>query len=186
MKKVALCFWLLSCVAVCLAQGGNKNSTVQSRPDLSGTWMLDKSKIDASSSDSDLAQGGMTLIVLHREPEIKITRKFRSGKKDYVQEIVFYSDARGETNPILTGKGRIKSRTAWEDNRLVSNSLWRHQTERGAQERKVINSWELSSDGKTLIQTIMYSRSRIINPERAGFLVEGEPRVITRFFNRAP
>ena len=185
-KKVAVCFWLSSCVAVCLAQAGNKNSTVQSRPDLSGTWVLDKSKIDPKGADDDLVQDGMTLIVLHRDPEIKITRKFRSKKKDHVQEIVFYSDGRGETNPIRIGTGRIKSRTTWEDNKLVSSSLWRSQTERGVRERKVVNSWELSPDGKTLIQTVMYSRSRIINPERAGFLVEGEPSVTRRVFNRAP
>jgi hypothetical protein len=186
MRNITICLCLLLCASLCTAQGGDKNADAQSRPDLSGAWVLDKSKIDLSSSDSDLAQGGMTLIVLHREPEIKITRKFRSKKRDYVQEIVFYSDARGETNPVLIGKDRIKSRTAWEDKRLVSNSLWRSQTERGVREIKVINSWELSPDGKTLIQTVMYSRSRVINPEKAGFLVEGEPSVIRRFFNRAP
>jgi hypothetical protein len=184
MRKIAICLWLLSCAALCVAQGGSENSKEESRPDLTGTWVLDRQKTDLARFDRDLRRGGITLIVRHLEPEIRITNKFRSEGKDRAQELVYYTDGRGEENPLLVTKGVVKSRTLWDGRKLVSKSFSQMRTSRGILQLEALQKWELSADGRTLTQTITYGDASFNPGGRAPLLFAPPPE--KRVFNRVP
>lgn len=185
MRKITICLWLLSCAALGIAHDVSQKSASQGRPDLSGTWVLDRKKADLTRFDRDLRRGGITMIVQHLEPEIKITRKFKSEGKDRTQDLVYYTDGRGEKNPGLVTKDMVtESRTLWDGNRLVSKSLSRMRTSQGILEIEGLQKWELSADGRTLTQIITHGNLRS-NP--GGHLpIMFAPPPEKRFFNRVP
>ena len=67
MRKVIVSLWMFMAVTVCFAQAAREGSNKQAKPDLSGTWILDKSKSYQVEADH------FSLVIVHREPEIRIT-----------------------------------------------------------------------------------------------------------------
>jgi hypothetical protein len=120
MKKIIFlisAFWLFNlCVAA-------QNKPVESNPDLSGTWIF-----DAKSSwvDNDFKRDfkNYTLVIVHAEPEIKITRSAVLKNENISADLILYSDKRGEKNqPYFRVRTQeVKSKTFWKKGVLVRES----------------------------------------------------------------
>ena len=142
------------------SQGKDKNS--KARPDLSGTWMLDRSKSNLGPS----ATPDQPLKIVHHDPEFRVTHQTERNGQISKRDFVYYTDDRGETNPTImflsTGtdmnrqvpdKDVTKSRTSWSGNKLVTRATLTSLLAGRHMEFEVIDEWKLSSDGKTLTQT---------------------------------
>ncbi len=177
LRKITIFAWLLSCAALCIAQEGNQKSASQSKPDLSGTWVLDKSK-----SKPGKKTGGLTLIISQHESEIRITRKSTLDGNEKNHELLYYSDGRGEKNPTLvrdelTGSDFVGTTTKWEKNRLVMKAMYQRKSPKGSFEMEMTEQWGLSSDGTMLTKT-----TKIDAPKR----VTGTPDMIIVVRDQSP
>jgi hypothetical protein len=120
-----------------------------SKPDLASLWILDKSK----SSKGVVAD--LTVLIEQQEPEIKITRRAGLGSEERVDNLVYYSDGRGETNTIMAtttsdGQREIRSVTKWEGDKLMIRSPAKVQRSRDGHstgELGRIEKWQVSKDG---------------------------------------
>jgi hypothetical protein len=158
---------LLFTLSVCQAQSKGNKSTRKTPPNLSGIWMLDYSR---SSLDPAMRKKVVdyVLTIDHREPEIRITRKYREGGREYSEERIYYTDGRAE----LRSRAGIRSPepiTRWQGEKLVRKTTF---TPNGVQtspplEVVTIEEWKLSPDGKTLTRTttisgMIMSRARYV------------------------
>jgi hypothetical protein len=157
MKRVIFLLWVLSLAAWCAAQDGKAKSST-ARPDFSGNWILDHSKSSLGPLERVLANAEVTLVIAHKEPELKISRKASVNGREQSQILTYYSDARGETNPAVFGSAEMKTKTKWDKSKLVSDASTSINTRRGdtihidTSERR-----EISSDGNTLTITVSIS-----------------------------
>ena len=202
-RRSLACLWLLLCAATlcATAQDDKKKSVNQTGPDLSGTWVLDrvKSKIDEREFRKN---GSITLIVSHHEPEIKVTRKLTLNGRQQTQELVYYSDGRGELNPefnrnYLTGKDVVRTTTKWEKGKLIVKAIYRRKSPEGIFEMETFEKWEVSSDGTTLTKTSWIGVPRVsgqnawgryprlTGPQRM-ILVPVAPSTVKMVFTRVP
>jgi hypothetical protein len=159
MRNIRLGFTLLSIltlIGLCLAQGAISKSTA--KPDFSGNWILNHSKSNLGQLQRALGNAEIILVIAHREPELKITRRASVGGREQVQILTYFSDGRGETNPRPIGGGEIKSKSKWDKTKLVSTASTSVNTQRGetiyvdTSERR-----ELSPDGALLTITTSIS-----------------------------
>ena len=144
---------LLFTLSVCQAQSKGNKSAKKTPPILSGIWMLDYSR---SSLDPAMRKKVVdyVLTIDHRGPEIRITRKYKEGGREYSEERVYYTDGRAE----LSSRAGIRSPepiTRWQGEKLVRKTTF---TPNGVQtspplEVVTIEEWKLSPDGKTLTRT---------------------------------
>ena len=150
---LSLCL-LLTCaaaVAVAARDGGKKEGK---HPDLSGTWALDRSKSDFGVFwDRPLAKTDATLVVSHKEPELKVTRTLRLNGREETKELVYYTDGRGESNPAAIGGGTADSKTNWERDSIVARSKLSRPGAKGRVEVELTETWRMSGDRKTLTHT---------------------------------
>ena len=135
------------------------------KPDFSGTWVFDKSKSKLGQLErTPLANAAVTLVIAHKDPELKITQKASLNGQDRTLDLVYYSDGRGETNPPLLGSREVKSKTKWDGNKLASKSTTQIDMGRGGYgDTAFIDTSvkrELSEDGKTLTITTSTSGPR--------------------------
>src|SRR5947199_9360145 len=105
-KQIFVALLLLACVSYFHANA-RTGYQKQTRPDLSGTWTMERSKM----KESLLNPSELTLIITHQEPEIRIKRRFTLGSKRQEQDLVYYTDGRGESNVALGG-GKNKSESS--------------------------------------------------------------------------
>ena len=153
MKTILLCVCLLACAAVVAARDDKKKES-KPHPDLSGTWTLDKSKSDLGPfCDRPIAKADATLVVLHHDPELKLTRTLSLNGQQDVREFTYYTDERGETNPAVIGTGDVKSKTKWDGDKVLTRAKVTRASPRGNFEIDMTEKWQLSSDGQTLTQT---------------------------------
>lgn len=154
MRRIVVFFVL--CSLSTLVFGQNRND----KPDLNGTWRLVESKnIAKTPGQTDLFE--KTLVIVHSEPEIKITTELKDNDRTKALEAVFFTDGRGEANSTFRDAG-VKSKTKWSGNKL---EIRRFETmsittpEGDTKTIKVtdIERWELSKDGNTLTRTISLS-----------------------------
>ena len=150
MKKAVIFLSIFCGAAAGLAPGQTKPV----RPDLSGTWELNRAKSDLSDDERyGLSLGEMSLAISHHDPELKLSRRFHSGNSDSESQSLFYTDGRGEANPGAKGQAAIKSNTQWKDKKLISRYAL-HRAVRSSNGTvdvvDVIDEWSLSDDGKTL------------------------------------
>ena len=157
MKRVIFLLWALSLAAWCIAQDGKAKSPA-ARPDFSGNWVLDHSKSSLGPFDRMLANAEVTLVISHKDPELKISRKASVNGREQSQILTYYSDGRGETNPNIFGPTEVKTKTKWDKSKLVSDASQSINTPRGdtihidTSEKR-----ELSADGNTLNITVSIS-----------------------------
>lgn len=157
MKRVIFLLWILCLSAWGSAQDGRTKSST-ARPDFSGNWILDHSKSSLGPLERVLANAEVTLVIAHKEPELKISRKASVNGREQSQILTYYSDARGETNPAVFGSAEMKTKTKWDKSKLVSDASTSINTRRGdtihidTSERR-----EISSDGNTLTITVSIS-----------------------------
>jgi hypothetical protein len=118
------------------------------RPDLSGTWLLDKGK---SRLEADTA----ILYIEHEDPRLLLTRAYVSdGKADVFNEALL---ANGKDDLKRWKEDSIVHRCRWEGNDLVLES--RERT--GGKESLTYMKLSLSPDGRTLA-----FEERFAGPER--------------------
>lgn len=178
-KNLILILCVASCVVVCPAQ--DKKSTARIRPDLTGTWERNPSR-SKNSSGGPLGPAIVTLIISHKDPELKIARKDVVKDKETITDSVFYTDGRGEKNVALFStlvsfgsipspdqsaprRPDISSKTKWEGNKVVSRSSV-HFTVLGKRyDRDVTETRELSPDGKILTIVITFFPARSTRTE---------------------
>lgn len=155
MKTIFLALLICLCATLCLAQ--RKKSNEQTRPNLSGTWILSPSESKVPGFNIALANDSVTEII-YREPELRIITKAKEDKGDTsISELVYYTDNRGETNP--SGAKTDTSKTKWEGRKLVSKF----------KDEGKKTEWELSPDGNKLTRTTIIKNSvtiRILGEER--------------------
>lgn len=153
MKTILCCLCLLACAAVSLAaQGGGKKE--KGRPDLSGTWQLDRSKSEFGVFvERPVAHAEVTLAIEHRDPELKIRRTLKVRGREETAQLVYHTDGRGETNPGLFGVARVESKTSWEGNKVVARTRLKRKGLRGDADLELTEKWQLSGDSKALTYT---------------------------------
>lgn len=123
------CALLVLCSASALAQ--------EARPDLSGTWLLDKGK-------SRLQADTSILYIDHDDPRLLLTRAHVTDGKADLFEILVLAD--GEDDVKKWRGDTTVNRCRWEGNELVLESRER----RGRKESLTSMRFALSPDGRTL------------------------------------
>lgn len=161
-KFIFVCIVMFAWAFAGLAQ----EHKTESKPDLSGTWLLDRSKSNFSKSSKTPSKPETPLKIVHRDPELKINRAFDVSGQAVMRDLIYYTDGRGETNPagIFLTDGRTnldaadrekdltKSKTRWSGNKLLIRSILRSFLGGHLFEYELVETWKLSSDGKTLTQ----------------------------------
>src|SRR5205085_12521983 len=115
------------------------------------------------------------------------------GSFEMLGQAVFYTDGRGETNPLMPGQEAIKSTTKWEGKKIVTRYTLRRTLPGSVITVDVVDEWKLSDDGRTLTlrTTFRYPRgatgNTIYNPRTStgGTVYSTTPRrEIKRVYNR--
>ena len=146
---------LALCLLAFAAAGDDKKKT---HPDFSGTWRIDRSKSDYGEwSDKPLAKADSTLVVEHRDPELKIKRTLSLDGREEVKEFAYYTDGRGETNQATIGVGEVTSKTQWVGDRVVAEARIERRGQSGPYRLDVTQKWQVSSDGNGLVNTTTIS-----------------------------
>ncbi len=146
-SKIITGLWLLLAVTTCVAQNEGGRSDKQTKPDLSGRWVLDKSR-------SDKVEHDLTLNIFHLEPEIRITKSFVEDGRARIEESVYYTDGRLEpTTGEMALEYIFKPVTKWRGKTLVREFI--HVTKGTKFEIVTTEEWKLSKDGGTLTRTVV-------------------------------
>jgi len=137
-------------------------------PNLSGTWVLDPSKSNPRSEIKDYV-----LTIVHNEPEIQFSKKFKRGKREISEETVYYTDGRPQFGDGQTPNGTLPE-IRWRGQKLVRRTVTRP---RGSFELEFVNyeEWSLSADKQTLTRKMTTSGPGL----RAGVFIESRA-VFTR------
>ncbi len=143
------------------ARGDGKKE--KARPDFSGTWELDRSKSDFGLfRERPVSKADSTLVVEHKDPELKITRTLKLGGQQETKQFAYYTDGRGETNPATIGAGEVKSKTKWDGDKVAAQSKlsWPGRDGAAGPELDVTQKWQVSSDGKSLTNSTVMSSAQ--------------------------
>ena len=158
---LSLCLLALAVGGAAARDGGKKEG--KPRPDLSGTWELDKSKSDFGLfRDRPVSKADSTLVIAHSDPELKVTRTLRLNGQQETKVFTYYTDGRGETNPAAIGAGEVKSKTKWDGDKVSAQAkmTWPGQNGAPGVEMDVTQKWQVSSDGKSLTNTTGFSSAQ--------------------------
>jgi hypothetical protein len=141
-------------LTLCLSAAAAGDDKKKPHPDFSGTWQIDRAKSDFGEfSERPLSKADSTLVVEHKDPELRIKRTLRLGGQEEVKDFTYYTDERGETNPATLGAGEVKSKTKWDGDKVVAQAHITRKGQGGDYELDVTQKWQVSSDGKTLTST---------------------------------
>ena len=157
MKKLALALSLLLAVLTVAAQTDNKQ-TRKAPPDFSGTWLLDEAKSNTGSGKDKIT--AYTLTIVSSGPEIRMSKRYKQGGKEIVDEAVLYTDGRPEYSS-RTGRADSATITRWQGRKLVRKSnaspLLDGATNRSGFSMNFVTTdeWELSKDSKTLTRRVI-------------------------------
>ena len=158
---------MAACLAGVSAARDDKRKGAAPRPDLSGTWVLDRSKSNyGDARGRNISKDDVTLVITHRDPELRFTKTVVNEGRQETKEYVYYTDGRGETNPMYYGSGEVDSKTRWDGDRLETLATLARvgRANQGAGYYLAMEAkWRLSDDGRTLTHT-NYS----VNPGEEG------------------
>ena len=132
-------------------------SKTKTLPDLSGVWALDESRSEIDPRLTDKVQD-YVLTIVHKEPEIRLTKTYQQYGSKKTEESIYYTDGRPEYHS-RTGKNS-EPVTRWRGNKLVRKSVTAPFGPRMGSfpvETVMIEEFQLSADGKTLSRTITHS-----------------------------
>jgi hypothetical protein len=187
-----LCFILICALGTAAGYAQGKPRTPKTKPDLTGTWLLDRTRSNVGPS----ARPEQPLKIAHHDPELRITHMIMDNGQLTGRDFVYYTDGRGETNPttmyLSSGtdmnpqghdKDVTKSKTTWRGNKLVTRSILRSVIGGRPLEFAVIDEWKLSSDGKTLTQS---SRTVFQQDTSGGIFIPANRPNTKRVHNRVP
>ena len=185
------CFILICAVGTSPAQ--QKQKTAKTKPDFTGTWLLDPSRSNVGPSRTP----DRPLKITHHDPELKITRMVEHNGQVTGQDLIYYSDGRGETNPTTMflstntdvnpqghDKDVTKSKTTWSGDKVVTRFTLRSVIGGHPLEFEMIDEWKLAKGGTSLTQT---SRT-VFRQDMAGggvFVPANRPDM-KRVYNRVP
>ncbi|HSF33210.1 MAG TPA: hypothetical protein VLK82_22425 [Candidatus Tectomicrobia bacterium] len=129
--------------------------SAQGKVNFSGTWILDKSKSDASqlmgvSEGMEAAPNtGMTMVVEQQGSTLKVTRVLKARGEERKEIHTYKTDGGETTNTGFRGES-VVARAFWEGDKLVvvsSRTLKVSLKETSTESRGV---WSLGPGGKTL------------------------------------
>jgi CCR4-NOT transcriptional regulation complex NOT5 subunit len=154
-KTYVPCLVLVLCAAS-TASAQDRRTT----PDFNGTWRLIESQNSSVSSNQTTNQTATTLIIVHQDPEIRMTLQTVVNRRASRLTHIYFTDNRGETNRAPGSANRtLSSRTRWRNGELeirrsdaVTIRLAGDATRTVSIEAN--ERWQLSSDGRTLVQII--------------------------------
>lgn len=152
MRRVIAGIGILLLAAICTAQNSREKKDGRAKPNLSGTWKLDEARSTINSGKVKITD--YVLIIIHREPEFRMNKRFKQDNKEVSEELIFYTDGRPERSSL--GRVDAETITRWWGRKLVK----RLTTNRGINtvnrnlEFVTTEEWELSDDEKTLTRTI--------------------------------
>ena len=159
-RFVGIVVLLLICTLTAWPQTGKSAS----KPDFSGSWLLDEKK----STDSGLTRRpDLPIKITHQEPEFRVTRSSEANGQIVARDFIYFTDERGEenattsflsTNPSAVKaddlKNRVtKSKTKWSGNRIITRTPLRMDVAGHFVEFEQVDEWKLSGDGKVMTQT---------------------------------
>jgi len=108
--------WLLIVLTLVSVTSGQAQK-LNDKPNFTGTWVANNLMSDPEMTD-------LRLVILHNDPELKITlRSVKSGRTFGV--LTYYTDGRGEINPVLhitNLNNEPKSKTKWQGKKLSITS----------------------------------------------------------------
>ncbi len=149
-------------VSVAQTKNGSKTTT---RPDLNGVWAFDqsRSKVDPRFRENQ----DHTLTIVHKEPEIRLTRTYDVQGRKFTNETIYYTDGRPEFH---SGSGYASEpETRWRGKKLVRKVV---TSPNGGSSGifttlpiVMIEEIELSADGKTLTRTVTHDHG-YVGPQR--------------------
>lgn len=149
-------FFLFLVFGVSVAQT-TTGSRTKTLPDLSGVWALDESRSELDPRR--VKQQDYVLTIIHKEPEIRLTKTYQQYGKQKTEESIYYTDGRPEFQS-RTGNNS-EPVTRWRGNKLVRKLV---SAPYGAPsgnfppvETSMTEEFELSADGKTLTRTLTLS-----------------------------
>jgi hypothetical protein len=124
-----------------------------SKPNLSGTWTLDREKSELGQRGGGRGEGGQgrgqgmfgNLVIEHSGAALTVKRKVNFQGEERTMEAKYTTDGKENVNEGFRGN-QVKSKTYWEGAKLVTES--KMETPNGTRETKEIRS--LSADGKTM------------------------------------
>jgi hypothetical protein len=164
MIRVIAGLCLITIVATYEAQQDKSKHGVQAKPDLSGTWVLVQSNNSVAKSQRQQDITDYVLTIVQRDPEIRITKKYKKRGREYMEEWIYYTDGRQE---ILPESENIEAQTKWRGRKLYRRiTVKRSFPFRSIPEETVTQEeWEISEDGTLLTRTI--NRSTLGRPGRS-------------------
>ncbi len=150
---------LLACASAVNAQANRKDSGGQSaRPDFSGTWRLDKSRSGNGTTKFDFDE--LTITVVHRDPELRITKRKVVGGNVTTEEFVHHTDGRGDKALTSTPGQNLQTKAMWKKDRLHFVHTESERVGGRFIYFDVTDWWELSKDGREIRQTTRVEPSR--------------------------
>jgi hypothetical protein len=119
--------------------------TQDAKPNFSGTWNFDAAKSDFGPAPPPDSLGA---VIDHKEPNVKITITQKSAMGDLTNERVLTTDGKENVNKARTmvGDQEMKSTSRWDGKKLLTTAKMDMQ----GTAIVLIDSWELSDDGKVL------------------------------------
>jgi len=139
--------------------------TAVAATNLTGTWVLDKSKSDPMRMGGPRSGGGgprgdlnLTLVIRQSGNDLQIIRKISMGADERPPvEQKFTLDGKECTNPLGGRGGTLTAKAKWNQDTLVIEGTQKMSTPNGDFDIDIKNEYSLSADGKTL--TLVSTRS---------------------------
>jgi hypothetical protein len=193
-KRAIILILLITGVALGKGQDDKAQNNRQNKPNLSGTWELDKSKSKVTGDNPIMKGGAIFLTITHNEPLIRIVQKTDLHGREWIKEFLYYTDGRGENNPaanlyISSYEGnenpnspsprRTESKSKWKDNKVkIRYSIIVRIPDGRRTKVEVEEEWVMSPDGKMLTQTTSFSNND------SNFITSVKPRKLKKVFNK--
>lgn len=141
-RRLTIGLLLLASYCICA------QAQIKSKPNLSGTWIVDASKSEKTSNPLEDSETSVT--IQQNDPEVKLLRTLGS----FTVTSIYFSDGRGETYKDPATGHELKSKTKWDGDKLVTRYTGRRIGIGTVTSMDIIEEWRLSKDGKTLTKKI--------------------------------
>ena len=135
-----------ACLTLCLILLAAATAPAQdTRPDFSGTWVLDRTKSDFGQMPPP---DSLVSVIEHKEPSIKITTTQKGEQGEITNARTLTTDGKESLNKLKTmgGEQEVKSITKWTGRTLTTAFTLDVQ----GIAVEVNDSFALSDDGKVL------------------------------------
>jgi len=134
--------------AIGLALAVAVTASAQSKPNFSGTWILDVAKSDFGGAP---ALTSMSHEIQHKGTTIGIATTQKTAQLELVNRRTLTTDGKENTNHLKTSAGDqdVKSTSKWDGPRLLTTMTLDVQ----GTPASVTDTWELSADARVLTIT---------------------------------